>query len=58
LADEAIGTREGDSGGSIGAGDVVVCCGYWSGERAVLEQARGTSREIQSPALTIGVLEE
>ena len=44
----AVRTREGDVGGGVGAGDVIVVRGYGAEEGAVLEQAVGIRVEVQS----------
>ena len=54
----AVRTREGDVGGGVVAGDVIVLGGYGAEEGAVLEQAvgraqLGTRPEVQSASITI-----
>ena len=51
----AVRTREGDVGGGVVAVDVIVLGGYGAEEGAVLEQAVGTSTEVQS-ASTIALV--
>ena len=47
-ADLAVRTREGDVGGGVVAGDVIVLGRYGAEEGAVLEQAVGIRGEVQS----------
>jgi hypothetical protein len=51
----AVRTREGDVGGGVGAGDVIVLGGYGAEEGAVLEQAVGTRVEVQSASIALVV---
>ena len=44
----AVRTREGDVGGGVAAGDVIVLWRYGAEEGAVLEQAVGVRVEVQS----------
>jgi hypothetical protein len=44
----AVRTREGDVGGGVGTGDVIVLWRYGAEEGAVLEQAGGLRIEVQS----------
>jgi hypothetical protein len=53
----AVRTREGDVGGGVVAGDVIVVWRYGAEEGAVLEQAVGIRAEVHSASFILVVLE-